>query len=146
MSTEPYTRAAIPTRARCALRRPGFTIIEILVVILVLAVLASLVAPNDLPGRARPGPGAGPRGHVPVELRVIPRPCGAVVRDTIITCGFMAVRLPSENFDAEGRGAFSSKPPSLGDIYYGGLDRMPWFDVEEALDRGVFPVRVDADL
>ncbi len=54
MSTEPYTRAAIPTRARCALRRPGFTIIEILVVILVLAVLASLVAPNDLPGRARP--------------------------------------------------------------------------------------------
>ena len=83
---------------------------------------------------------------MPVELRVIPRPCGAVVRDTIITCGFMAVRLPSENFDAEGRGAFSSKPPSLGDIYYGGLDRMPWFDVEEALDRGVFPVRVDADL
>ena len=35
--------------------------------------------------------------------------------------GFLIVRLPEYNFDAEGRGAFSKEAPKLGDIYYGGV-------------------------
>jgi hypothetical protein len=45
--------------------------------------------------------------------------------------GFLIVRLPEYNFDAEDRGAFSKEVPKLGDIYYGGIFRMPWFDLDE---------------
>ena len=45
--------------------------------------------------------------------------------------GYLVVRLPQYNFDPQGRGAFRSEPPKLGTIYYGGVFRMPWFDLEE---------------
>lgn len=48
------------------------------------------------------------------------------------TCGFLVVRKPAQNFDAEGRGAFPSVAPCIGKTCYGGIDRMPWFDIEEA--------------
>jgi len=48
-------------------------------------------------------------------------------------CGFIVVRTPSENYDAAGRGVFPSQPPTLSGVYYGGIDRMQWFDVDEAL-------------
>lgn len=44
----------------------------------------------------------------------------------------MVVRLPEANFDLLGRGAFSAVVPKVDGIYYGGFDRMPWFDVDEA--------------
>lgn len=47
-------------------------------------------------------------------------------------CGYIIVRKPSENFDAEGRGAFSAHVPRIGDLAYGGIDRMRWFDVDES--------------
>lgn len=56
--------------------------------------------------------------------------------------GFMIVRLPNANFDAAGRGAFPSTPPRLGHIFYGGIDRMPWFDVDEALYDETLPPRL----
>ena len=50
---------------------------------------------------------------------------------SILVCGFMVVRKPEANFDELGRGAYPRKAPRLSNIYYGGIDRMPWFDVEE---------------
>jgi len=50
--------------------------------------------------------------------------------------GFMVVRLPRENYDAEGRGVFLSTPPGLGSVFYGGVDRMPWFDLDEEYYAG----------
>lgn len=45
--------------------------------------------------------------------------------------GYLVVRLPQCNFDPQGRGIFRSAPPKLGPIHYGGVFRMPWFDLEE---------------
>jgi len=53
--------------------------------------------------------------------------------------GFLVVRLPQFNFDAQGRGAFRSEPPKLGKIYYGGVFRMPWFDLDEDYYGGKLP-------
>lgn len=49
-------------------------------------------------------------------------------------CGYMVVRLPERNFDAEGRGAYASRVPRVDGTCYGGVGRMPWFDVDEACD------------
>ena len=46
-------------------------------------------------------------------------------------CGYLVVRKPSDNFDPQGRGGFSDKAPKLNDVYYAGIDRMPWFDLDE---------------
>ena len=48
-----------------------------------------------------------------------------------MVAGFLVVRLPDQNFDREGRGAFSAIAPKIGNIFYGGIDRMPWFDLDE---------------
>ena len=46
-------------------------------------------------------------------------------------CGFIILRKPEYNFDSRPLSAFSIKPPSINNIYYSGLDRMPWFDIDE---------------
>lgn len=46
-------------------------------------------------------------------------------------CGFMVVRRPHENYDLPGRGVFPARPAKSGTTYYGGVDRMPWFDLDE---------------
>lgn len=51
----------------------------------------------------------------------------------------MVVRLPKANSDSLGRGAFSSVVPKIDGIFYGGFDRMPWFDVDEAYGEGSLP-------
>ena len=56
--------------------------------------------------------------------------------------GFIVVRTPKFNFDAEGRGAFSSPAPRLGSIYYGGVDRMPWFDVDKHYYARILPTEI----
>jgi len=53
--------------------------------------------------------------------------------------GYLAVRIPEFNYDEEGRGVYLKKPPKLGSVYYGGVFRMPWFDVEEDFFLGVLP-------
>jgi hypothetical protein len=50
-----------------------------------------------------------------------------------VVSGFMVVRRPHCNFDAAGRGAFTRIVPMFDDTIYGGFDRMPWFDIDEAL-------------
>lgn len=51
-------------------------------------------------------------------------------------CGFMVVRRPAENRDALGLGAFPAVVPTLGGVPYGGVDRMPWFDLDERFYAG----------
>lgn len=54
-------------------------------------------------------------------------------------CGFIVLRKPIHNYDAQGRGAFLSSSPCIGDICYGGVDRMPWFDLYEDFYLGTLP-------
>ena len=54
-------------------------------------------------------------------------------------CGFMVVRKPKMNFDKEGRGAFLSHAPNIDGLYYGGVDRMPWFEIDEDYFSGILP-------
>ncbi len=58
--------------------------------------------------------------------------------------GFLVVRLPAFNFDTEGRGAFRNEVPRLGDIYYGGVFRMPWFDLDEDHYAGKLPTSLES--
>jgi len=57
----------------------------------------------------------------------------------ISTNGLLVVRRPHWNFDPKGRGAFRDCPPELDGVYYSGIDRMPWFDVDEGLYDGTLP-------
>ncbi|MEB2346704.1 MAG: hypothetical protein OZ948_18430 [Deltaproteobacteria bacterium] len=54
-------------------------------------------------------------------------------------CGFLVVRVAPLNFDAEGRGAFPAQPPRVGDVFYAGVDRMAWFDLDEEIISGAAP-------
>ncbi len=53
--------------------------------------------------------------------------------------GFMVVRTPALNWDAAGRGAFSRYAWCLDGIYYGGIDRMPWFEIDDQFYAGTLP-------
>lgn len=53
--------------------------------------------------------------------------------------GFLVVRLPDMTRDPAGRGVFPAQAPCLDTICYGGIDRMPWFDIDEAFYRGTLP-------
>lgn len=53
--------------------------------------------------------------------------------------GFLVLRRPELNLDIEARGAFTAVAPCLDGRCYGGVDRMPWFDVEEALYADKLP-------
>src|SRR2546427_5191107 len=53
--------------------------------------------------------------------------------------GFLVVRLPHENYDVRGRGAFESSVPHIENNFYGGVDRMAWFDVDEDHYTGALP-------
>lgn len=45
--------------------------------------------------------------------------------------GFLVLRKPDFNYDEEGRGAFLPYAPKIGELYYAGIDRMAWFDIDE---------------
>jgi hypothetical protein len=57
-------------------------------------------------------------------------------------CGYAVVRLPSHNYDEAGRGGFNLSPPRLGHVYYEGVMRMAWFDVDEAYYAGTLPAEL----
>lgn len=50
--------------------------------------------------------------------------------------GFMVVRKREENYDGAGRGVFSSRVPARRGRIYAGIDRMPWFDLDELVYAG----------
>jgi hypothetical protein len=55
------------------------------------------------------------------------------------TCGYQVLRKPHWNYDQLARGAFDAQPRQVGGLYYGGLDRMGWFDLDEHLHTGDLP-------
>lgn len=57
-------------------------------------------------------------------------------------CGFSVVRLPSRAFDDAQRGAFAGSVPDLDGVYYGGFDRMPWFDIDELILTDLLPTEL----
>ena len=56
--------------------------------------------------------------------------------------GYLVLRKPNFNFDDLGRGAFLSFAPRIDDLYYGGVDRMQWFDLDEGFYRKSLPARL----
>jgi hypothetical protein len=56
-----------------------------------------------------------------------------------LICGYQVVRKPEHNFDAANRGMYSDCVPSIGNNYYSGIDRMPWFDSDELFYDGQLP-------
>lgn len=54
-------------------------------------------------------------------------------------CGLLVVRLPPLNRDADARGAYRDVAPCAGERCYGGIGRMPWFDVDEDAILGRLP-------
>lgn len=57
--------------------------------------------------------------------------------------GYMVVRLPHHNKDyLGGRGTYSADVPKMDSICYGGVERMPWFDIHEDLYSGVLPENI----
>lgn len=60
------------------------------------------------------------------------------MRDTHVN-GLLVLRRPEFNRDPDARGAFTAVAPCLDGRCYGGVDRMPWFDVDEALYAGTLP-------
>ncbi len=54
-------------------------------------------------------------------------------------CGYVVLRKPMHNFYGADRSAFFKKPPCIGDIYYSGIDRMAWFDLDEDHYSGILP-------
>lgn len=53
--------------------------------------------------------------------------------------GFLVVRLPSDNRDSNGLYSLPTQPPQMDHIFYGGIDRMPWSDIDEAFYNGSLP-------
>jgi hypothetical protein len=57
-------------------------------------------------------------------------------------CGFMIVRKPANNYDPIGKGIWPRRAPRIGNIYYGGVWRMPWCDIDFDLYDGKLPGEV----
>lgn len=53
--------------------------------------------------------------------------------------GYLVVRKPSYNFDAKGRAGFRKAAARIGGLFYAGMMRMPWFDLDEAYYNGTLP-------
>lgn len=56
--------------------------------------------------------------------------------------GFLVVRKAGRDTDPEGRAFYGAQPSCLGALCYGGIDRMPWFDLDEEFYAGTLPERV----
>ncbi len=54
-------------------------------------------------------------------------------------CGFMLVRKPANSYDPMGKGIWPRQALRIGNIYYGGVSRMPWCDINFDLYGGKLP-------
>lgn len=55
-------------------------------------------------------------------------------------CGFIVLRNPIFNYGKNDQGIYLEIPPGGEKIYYNGIDRMPWFDLDEYYYSGQLPV------
>lgn len=58
--------------------------------------------------------------------------------------GFLVVRKIGMDGDPEGRAFYPTEASCLGSLCYGGIDRMPWFDLDEEFYSGTLPESVNA--
>ena len=56
--------------------------------------------------------------------------------------GYLVLRRPEFNFDELGRGAFLPCAPKIDNLFYGGVDRMEWFDLDEDYYNESLPSRL----
>jgi hypothetical protein len=61
------------------------------------------------------------------------------IKATVTINGYMVVRLVTHNGNPLGGPAYT---PKLGNIYYGGIERMPWFDVNKGFWEGLLPENI----
>lgn len=54
-------------------------------------------------------------------------------------CGFLVVRTPDNNYLPEDSQRRTGPVPKFGDIAYGGLERLPWHDVDTDYYEGTLP-------
>lgn len=55
-------------------------------------------------------------------------------------CGYVVVRRPEANSYGGAWGShLSLPPPKIGSMVYSGVDRMQWFDVDQAIEKGEVP-------
>jgi len=59
-------------------------------------------------------------------------------------CGFLVLRRPDFAYEATGGLIGYSRPRCVGDLYCGGVDRLAWFDLNEAHARGILPPEIQA--
>jgi hypothetical protein len=59
-------------------------------------------------------------------------------------CGFLVLRRPEFAYDATGGLIGYSQPRRVRDLYYGGVDRLAWADLDEAHARGALPPEIEA--
>src|SRR5687768_16241404 len=64
--------------------------------------------------------------------------------DTGKVSGFLVVRSPRFNRQPLSKNIYRSVPPCVGEICYGGVDRMPWFEVDELHYEGELPLEIEA--
>lgn len=58
------------------------------------------------------------------------------------TAGLVVLRLPSLNKEPSGQYSLPKQAPRINSIYYGGIDRMAWFDLDEDFYHGVLPSNI----
>jgi hypothetical protein len=56
--------------------------------------------------------------------------------------GYVVVRKPPRSFDERQRLGIDEGPPCCGEVCYNGLDRMPWFDINEASYASQLPAHL----
>jgi hypothetical protein len=56
--------------------------------------------------------------------------------------GYLVVRMPSYNSDLKMRGVFRQELSQINGVRYSGLDRMPWFDIDEDFYQNALPKNI----
>lgn len=56
-------------------------------------------------------------------------------------CGYLVVRKPEENYEKISRAPYylPNSPPCVKKVCYAGLDRVPWYELEESYYSGILP-------
>jgi len=58
-----------------------------------------------------------------------------------LICGFLVLRRPEQNYDETCQPPYylQAFPPCINNIYYSGIARVPWYELEENYYAGTLP-------